>query len=184
MSKLTKRCVNFVTKLKYKIVDKYCANYRISFIINLDKDSYMSHFYERMLFKEVHFSNEIIKLDKLLKEESHYFWETNTSETLYSYINKRHFRHLNLSYNFLSLSEYFRDALAEAEDDKEKYLFYCEAITTLIHQLIESNRRLDGHDLDWVNGQIKSIRRIISTNIGKLNLIEKEVKTECLHLAS
>ena len=138
----------------------------------------MSHFYERILGKDLDLSEELEKLKTIFEQEEEYLYDINGFESLYSYVNKVYFRQLPLSYNYIDISEFFSDALVDAKDEKEMYIFYCEAIYTIINQLINSKRRPNVKDVEWINRQISSIERIVKTNANKLNLVAKEIETD------
>lgn len=110
--------------------------------------------------------------------ESFYLWDTGSNESLCSYIDKKFFRSLKLAYNYLHISEFLQDSLEDADNENGRYVFYCEAIYTIIDQLMNLKIDFDSDDTEWIRRQIDSIERIIETNASKLNLVLKKIETD------
>lgn len=130
----------------------------------------MSHFYERILNKEFDYNLELQKLNILCREEMHHFMYY--SSTLFEYINHEEFRKLKLSYNYLCINDLLDDIVYTEENNRERYIYYCEFFLSLIKQASSNS--------ETYNEVVYDILKIIINNLDKLSLDFKYIDDDKL----
>ena len=124
----------------------------------------MSHFYE-MIESPIDYQTELNKIRILFELET-----VNANQKACSFlehIEKMCFRSMKLSCNFLSVSSYLDNAIGEAKNVREQWLYYCEAVSSLLFQFFE---HFKGKIDIAFDEKIAEVLKIIDFDLDRLNL--------------
>lgn len=136
----------------------------------------MSHFYERVINKNLSYDDEINKIKTLFFNEkevlTRHFYNRVSAFTL---INDIYFRKLPLSNNFIHFNDMWNDLICD--EKSEMFIVVCELMLSIEKQLylINSSIRYDEKSLC---DKLVEIRHLIEIDLDKLNLDYKFIKIE------
>lgn len=133
----------------------------------------MAHFYDSISSRIVNPIEEEEKLDFLFAKEERFY--SNYRSSLAQLIDCFYFRNLKLSTNYIDLASFLFDAKQDAKNDEEGFLYYCEALTSLLLQFFDRFSRNRNQEIDKA---VNSITKIINYDLDKMNLTKEVIKTE------
>ena len=136
----------------------------------------MSHFYERVINKNLSYGEEISKIKTLFFGEKHvstrHYYQTVSASTL---IDGVYFRKLPVSANYIHLSDMWSDLIKG--DEPDTFIGICEFILSIERQLLFSNTNIRYNEESLCN-KLAEIRSLIEIDLDKLNLKYEFIKTE------
>lgn len=134
----------------------------------------MSHYFERIINKEIDTYSEIEKIENIFFNEKEFLSTLGEYASVSELIDKTCFRKLKISANFLHLRELF-DFLVEQKPEEEYVLIeFFELVLSLIIQFAE-RPAIHQKDVPFVNRKFSEIDKIITYDLEKLGLEKKKI---------
>ena len=133
----------------------------------------MAHFYESLSKSKIDLFAEESKLESLFSEEKRYYYDSWSS--LARFIDEHYFRRLELSTNYINLSAFLSDSKEGAMNITEGFIYYCEALLSVLFQFFLHLPRSHNRDIDET---VNSINKVIDYDLNKLSLTKKSIETE------